>query len=363
MEISVRLSDLVSTKERFHLGASRIQASIQILESINQQFQIESAISPLMLSTFNGQSWDLQIEKFAILLDQAHQDFSSAMTENARTIRLKDASVKDLAALPQQKAGAPLENLEAKIFNPTFDLPYVSPNNQLLWDKYSGIQEEIKLHQTQIDELLLSKSRLIEDHQFIQIRLKSYGNEAQVNLSHQESSFTQSVSEIDAKIEVIQAKITDLNQNGDVLFHRLQRVGIGEEANIDLIKKLEHGKLFSWDVPQEYGCVRHIAQRMPVPAKILQDARLWDNFAMDHPEYGIGIGSEPLQGSVIVMEPEHTFANDTYGHLMYVEKVENGEVWITDNFHPSESVRLSDLTKELSGANIHYLYFPWHTSA
>jgi hypothetical protein len=45
---------------------------------------------------------------------------------------------------------------------------------------------------------------------------------------------------------------------------------------------------------------------------------------------------------------------------MYVERVDNGAVWITDNTHRSP-ILLTDLTAEVSGQNIHYLYFPWWT--
>jgi hypothetical protein len=47
---------------------------------------------------------------------------------------------------------------------------------------------------------------------------------------------------------------------------------------------------------------------------------------------------------------------------MYVERVENGEVWITDNLHPNP-VKLSALTDQTSGPNMEYLYFPWQTHA
>ena len=45
---------------------------------------------------------------------------------------------------------------------------------------------------------------------------------------------------------------------------------------------------------------------------------------------------------------------------MYVERVDMDGVWITDNLH-SAPVKLADLTSEISGANISYLYLPWHT--
>jgi hypothetical protein len=100
---------------------------------------------------------------------------------------------------------------------------------------------------------------------------------------------------------------------------------------------------------------------MPIPAVIANDAYLWNDNVLRYAEYGISSGDVPLPGSVIAFEREHSWADSQYGHLMYVEKVVNGEVWITDNYHPNTAVRLTDITTEISGENVTYLYFPWHT--
>jgi surface antigen len=63
------------------------------------------------------------------------------------------------------------------------------------------------------------------------------------------------------------------------------------------------------------------------------------------------------------MQPDHPFADDRFGHVMYVERVDpDGAVWVTDNFN-HEPVLLSRLTDEVSGPNIQYLYLPWQTQA
>jgi hypothetical protein len=62
------------------------------------------------------------------------------------------------------------------------------------------------------------------------------------------------------------------------------------------------------------------------------------------------------------MERDHPYADDIFGHLMYVEKVEGNLIWVTDNNHATP-VLLSELTDELTGDNINYLYFPWRTKA
>ena len=101
---------------------------------------------------------------------------------------------------------------------------------------------------------------------------------------------------------------------------------------------------------------------MPIPPGIPGNAMTWIDNAAAHPEYGITVGTQPLAGSVIVMQPEHSFANDIFGHVMYVERVENGAIWVTDNNNHTP-VLLSSLTDELTGPNIQYMYFPWQTQA
>jgi hypothetical protein len=60
------------------------------------------------------------------------------------------------------------------------------------------------------------------------------------------------------------------------------------------------------------------------------------------------------------MQPEHSFANDQFGHVMYVERVENGMIWVTDNNNHTPRL-LNDMTDELTGPYIQYMYFPWQT--
>jgi hypothetical protein len=90
---------------------------------------------------------------------------------------------------------------------------------------------------------------------------------------------------------------------------------------------------------------------------------LWDQAAVQLPQYGITSGDIPLTGSVMVLEPTHSYADDVFGHILYVEKVDHGIVWVTDNLHPDSPVQLTAIMDEISGPNVTYLYFPWHTQA
>ena len=81
------------------------------------------------------------------------------------------------------------------------------------------------------------------------------------------------------------------------------------------------------------------------------------------PQYGITSGDVPLAGAVVVLEPDHPYADDVFGHVLYIERVEHGVAWVTDNLHPDTALPLTDLIDDVTGPNISYLYFPWHTQA
>ena len=150
---------------------------------------------------------------------------------------------------------------------------------------------------------------------------------------------------------------------------RLELVSPPPGADLEAIKALEGGETSQWikdathNEDNSVNCVNYVVNRMAIPPELPLNAHQWDEQAEKFgAKYGIQIGDQPLAGSVIVMEREHSYANDIYGHVMYVERVDpDGVVWVTDNTYSDKPVRLDHLTTELSGPYIHYLYFPWET--
>ena len=143
----------------------------------------------------------------------------------------------------------------------------------------------------------------------------------------------------------------------------------GPGADMDLIRSLEGSRTneailrATHQADNSVNCVNWVCSRVPIPPGLPTNAKDWVQNAINHPELGITIGDHPLAGSVIVMQPEHGFADDRFGHVMVVERVDaDGTVWVTDNFN-HEPVLLSRLTNEVSGPNIQYLYLPWNTQA
>ena len=130
-----------------------------------------------------------------------------------------------------------------------------------------------------------------------------------------------------------------------------------------LIHELEGSESAPYVLSNTRDCVNYIASRVPIPGELAANAHLWDQRAGEYPQFGIRVSEVPLPGSILVMEAEHPYADDRYGHVMLVERVDSaGNIWITDNNHASPT-RLSDLTTETSGERVKYLYLPWFTKA
>jgi hypothetical protein len=172
------------------------------------------------------------------------------------------------------------------------------------------------------------------------------------------------ITDLDLQIYNDTQLVAELEKEVDLMSRRLDFVVVGPGADLEAIQKLEGGETSQWIKDNTWDCVNYIVNRMPIPPELPLNAHSWDEQALKIADkYGIKIGDVPLEGSVIVMEREHSYASEVYGHVMYVEKVENGIVWVTDNNYPDKLVRLDHLTEELTGPHIKYLYFPWQTRA
>ena len=231
---------------------------------------------------------------------------------------------------------------------------YVSATNRALYDDLRTNRDALAHEQTRLQTLIAQRAGLVEDLRALRNRdLSDPGGSAELQAQ---------IQRIDGEIVRSQGEIERLHGQVETLTARLERVAPGLGANLAEIRQLEIGE--SSEAIKRYteGCVNYIVHRIHIPPVLAHDAHLWNDIAAQNPQYGITQGSEPLPGSVLVMEREHSYADDLYGHVMYVERVDGDTVWVTDNLH-AEPVKLADLTSETTGANITYLYLPWHTSA
>jgi hypothetical protein len=240
---------------------------------------------------------------------------------------------------------------------------YMSGPNRQLYDQIGESQGQIAAEQENLAALQTRRQAVEEQLNDLTSRLEQAGANTQ---NARVQALRDEIANIDGAIANSEARITELQTQINDIQTRLERVRPGPGADLDLIASLEGTRTIdailnaTRQADNSINCVNWVCNRMPIPPGIPGNAMTWIDNAMARPELGITVGNLPLAGSVIVMQPEHSFANDQFGHVMYVERVENGMIWVTDNNNHTP-VLLQDLTDELTGPNIQYMYFPWQT--
>jgi hypothetical protein len=378
-EVTARLTSLREAAEQMSQSSHKIDLSAQAVSTV----LADLAAFGITLPAPRGSStpldeWAGLVRFFADRLRLAADAFESALAEAQQPLatlpgrgplppnasapiyrrRHKRKKIIDLKSTPAWKTEttsaplAPVVGLGA----------YVSHANLPLYDKLTGDQDTLAEQQRHLDDLIRLRNARIDDVNALRNRLASYYGSGEVEHTPRVQAMQAEIDRLDGQIRDTQGRISHLQGEIGDLTARLNRVQPGPGADLKAIAALEGTQSPEWMKQSTQSCVRYIVERMPIPKDIPRDAYLWDDMARKYPQYGISIGDKPLVGAVIVMEREHPYADKAYGHLMYVEKVIGENVWVTDNQH-STPVLLASLTEELSGPNIHYLYFPWQTQA
>lgn len=239
---------------------------------------------------------------------------------------------------------------------------YVSSANTTLFMNLRDKQSLLAEQETQRTLLIDQRQSAVSELQATRNRALSYNPDLDVESVPRVQALSAEVSRLDSEITQLDNTVIGLEQDVNSLNTRLNIVQPSNDADLNFIGQMETATTNPNVVNNTYDCVNHVVQKLPVPHDMALDAHLWNELVLEHPEYGITIGDQALEGSVIVLEREHSYADDTYGHLLYVESIQDGEIWVTDN-NNSSPVRFSDLTDETSGSLVSYLYFPWHTRA
>jgi len=247
----------------------------------------------------------------------------------------------------------PASNNEIKDKLIQFKKPaYISDDNKPLYKEFNEKQGQFITEQQKFDmykELYATRLKYLRDLQA-----------ASPNATNDINRVASEIEQMKKALILQQSTVTDLMHQASALLTRVERVTPGAGANISGILSMANSQTSQQILDNTGSCVHYIAQRMSVP--FAPNAYEWNDWVKKNGAlYGIKEGNIPLAGSVIVMEQDHPYASEVYGHVLYVEKVDvDGTVWITDNNH-SEMVKLTSLTHEITGPNIHYLYFPWET--
>lgn len=360
-ELSARLSDLSNASTQLNRSHQTISASLSTVSMIINNL-ITSGIDPLTLNELllapdvaRIQLANDKLFTLANRLNATVDDIEFALSETGRLLPHFDLSL-----LPDIDGISEIP--EVSMVASSLGLSYVSSVNRPLHSNLLRIDARINEETAHQLSLVSQRSEIMDE-------LDAARNNA---LSHDPTTDLSSV----ARIQVLEAQIVDLDQQiieteqtitdsqviRSAIQSRLITVQPSSGADYSVIAQLEMSTTSPNVVNNTYDCVNHVVQKLPIPVQLAHNAHLWNDLALDNPEFGITIAETPLEGAVIVLEPEHPYADDVYGHVLYIESIENDQIWVTDNLNPNP-VRFSDLTDDLHGDTVSYLYFPWHTKA
>jgi uncharacterized coiled-coil protein SlyX len=351
-ELYARLSDMRTAAESLRTSARRVDASVQgTVDSLDSLFALGLSTPDLQTRYLVVRShmtdWATALARFADELTDAADAIESATNGNFTPIQWHSP----VTALPDPQPIAMVGAFAGA--------GYVAAHNMPLYRQWQDRQLDLQTRQADLAALVSTRTEIADDLTALKNRLQSYDSSANVDMQPRVMALEAQIAELDADIASLETDIDLIQADLDHLAGRLEAVSPTPGADIGLIAGYEGTESPEWLSQNTYDCVQHVVRKLHIPSEIARDAHLWVDLALEHPAYGIGVGEVPLEGAVLVMPPEHTYADDVYGHVMYVEGVTDGEVFVTDNNHPETPVRLSDLTDDRTGLT--YLYFPWHT--
>jgi len=360
-ELSVRLSDLQNAATQFNRSHQTISGSIASVNMIISNL-IASGIDPgtlnETLSAPNIAQMQLAADRLLTLatrLNATVTDIEFALSESGRLLPHFDLSL-----IPERETI--IENSEIPITLSSVGLTYVSNVNQPLHSNLTDIESRINEQAVYRETLVSHRAELLSELDAARNNVLSHDPTIDLSSVARIRALEAQVADLDTQIAEAEQTIADLQFSSNEIQARLITVQPATGADYSLIAQLEDSTSSPNVVNNTYDCVNHVVQKLAIPPQLARDAHLWNDLVLEHPEYGITIGDRPLAGAVIVLEPEHAYADDVYGHVLYVESVENGEIWVTDNLNPTP-VKFSDLSDDLYGESVSYLYFPWHTKA
>lgn len=380
-EVELRLREMYEARERFRRSGVSIDLSIdQIRNLITPMLPFIDAglIAQYRLQMGQMEELSLLLREFAEKLGQASHDVQGALLNLDDLLAQRAARMSAPVVISSNRpiiygfngerpiiSGNGGETVEAPNIETPVDINvFVSENNRPLYDQLLNDQDVLMAQEQRLDQLVQSRDLLQADLGALRNRMSSFHSTISLEAAPRVQAIEDQISLLDHQISEVQGNITQLETEVTEMTQRLALVAPTAQADLVAIASLQEGETAQIVVDNTYGCVNHVVTRMPIPMELARDAHLWDEMVERHSEYGIRMGDAPLEGAVIVMETNHSYADDINGHLMYIERIDaDGGVWITDNYHPDTPVLLSDLTDEVDGEFIHYLYMPWHTRA
>lgn len=372
-DVEARLSSMYEAAQQLELSRERIGQSMATVRELIDGLMALGYQSPAALALwarYLRQVGEMEnsadkLSQFAVKLNNAAQAFEEALQAKGSTAPLPVISS---PVFPKRKK--PVE-LFPTLNDPAAAVPtapaepldaYLSTHNREVYGELNGKRKDLQNEYGHLDTLMASRASAANDLDALENRIVSFDKHANVSANPRVQALKAQIASLDAQISQTHQHINTLSDDIHSLTVRLDLVKPGAGADLKLIASMEGGQTKPWIVSHTYDCVHYITQRMNIPDGLPVDAYQWVDMLKRMPQYGMTTGQTPLVGAVLVMSRSHPYANHTFGHLMYVERVDHGQVWITDNNH-STPVLLSSLTPDTSGADVTYIYFPWQTQA
>lgn len=388
--VEIHLEMMRLAADRLQQSSQRIENSVLVVQQLLDTLMAYGLQSPALADLAYGyyaqrssmDTWAQQLRTFATHLTSAADEIRLAVSQQngagivagsagiaARLNRIPPPAYPGVYSLHPSRVRRRKPALAAVkpvvVTEPTPPpklTEYVSTYNRPVYDMMLQKKEELLASRRELTTLYATRTAKLEELAATENRLVSYDSTIELDKAPRIIALRGEIATLDMRIGDTQTHIQTLQTDISTLQHRLERVAPGAGADLDLIARMETAETLAIIKENTQDCVKYIVTRMAVPPGLPTDAHLWDENALRLTEYGITVGDTPLEGSVLVMERAHPYSDDVYGHVMYVEKVADGNIYITDNLHPTP-VSLASLTDEIAGENIKYLYFPWQTKA
>lgn len=401
------------------MAAPVIQVDYQELENISLQFadqqkRVHSVLQALQTSTDQLRRGGWVTESATSFYQDMDQNVLPAVQRLDRAMQKSEHMVRDVIRLmkaAEQEALGYINNTQESSATPSeprfmlasatlgnvlgissdnpasSQFPYVSQVNRHLFDALLKDEELLETRRSELDGLYSERTNkqaeldqlrerlndlnevsgsnpfdwLDDGVEYLGSRISGEYGRVQESIAQLETD----IANLDNQISAGEAGIGNLQNGINEKIERLKLVTPPVGSDVDFIRRMENSKTEAWLRPYTMNngqgtCTTHVIDKIAMPREMIRTAAEWNDQARANPRFGIQVAEKPLAGSVLVMERDHPYASSVAGHVMYVERVENGEVYITDNNH-STPVSLSQLGVKPTDGRISYLYIPWHT--
>lgn len=360
-ELAVKLSDLRAAAETMQRGTAAIRASVEAARS--EISALAAQIDPAATPSFGALAYSSRLLELTGTLDRLSTQLTRAADDVDHAARWQGPPLGVLWDRIKTRPRADISPIDAGPIIPSYTLgSYISRANRPLYDTLLNDRAALERERANIERLSAARADAAEESATLHDRLLAYG-ETNVAAVPRVQVLTAQIDTYDQEIRAAEARAAQLETRIDAATARLIAVNPADNADVYLIRTLEGGESAPYVLDNTRDCVNYIASRVPIPGELAANAHLWDERAAEFPQFGIRTGDAPKPGAILVMEADHPYADDRYGHVMLVERVDSsGGVWVTDNNH-AQPVRLDDLTAETTGPRVKYLYLPWFTQA